>query len=98
MGSHLLPLGVRQDSPNHLQAPQKELESQSRNSRNPESQQTLVYRDNGLHKALVNCRQIPGKIFVGGKEYRIDPERNASARDKWKNDLWRAVCLEPPIS
>lgn len=30
-----------------------------------------VYRDNGLHKALVKCRETPGKIFVGGKEYRV---------------------------
>ncbi|MCQ1853761.1 efflux RND transporter periplasmic adaptor subunit, partial [Neorhizobium galegae] len=39
--SHLLPLGVRQDSPNHLQTPQKELESQNRNDQNPDTQQTL---------------------------------------------------------
>ncbi|MCQ1775473.1 hypothetical protein NOI24_29950, partial [Neorhizobium galegae] len=42
MRSHLLPLGVRQDSPNHLQTPQKELESQNRNDQNPDTQQTLV--------------------------------------------------------
>jgi hypothetical protein len=58
----------------------------------------LVYHDNGLHKALVKCREIPGKIFVGGKEYSVVPEKDATAPDKWKNDLWRAVCQEPPVS
>ncbi len=58
----------------------------------------LVYHDNGLHKALVKCREVPGKIFVGGKEYSVVAEKDASAPDKWKNDLWRAVCLEPPVS
>ncbi|HBQ33549.1 MULTISPECIES: hypothetical protein [Brucella/Ochrobactrum group] len=57
-----------------------------------------VYRDNGLHKALVKCRETPGKIFVGGKEYRVVAGLNASFHDKWKNELWRAVCLQPPIS
>lgn len=47
---------------------------------------------------LVKCREAPGKIFVGGKEYRVVPEKNPSTPDKWKNDLWRAVCLEPPVS
>jgi hypothetical protein len=59
---------------------------------------SVTFQDNGLHKALVQCHSQPGKIFVGGREYRIVPEGDAAPADAWKNDLWRAVCMQPPTS
>lgn len=59
---------------------------------------SVTFQDNGLHKALVQCHAVPGKIFVGGKEYLVAPDQATSAQDIWKTNLWRAVCATPPIS
>jgi hypothetical protein len=58
---------------------------------------SVTYHDNGRHKALVQCHANPGKLFVGGREYVVTGQL-ASTGDEWKRDLWRAVCLEPPLS
>jgi hypothetical protein len=39
-----------------------------------------------------------GLVYHDNGLHRVVPERDASAPDKWKNDLWWAVCLEPPVS
>ncbi|MCM2501696.1 hypothetical protein, partial [Neorhizobium galegae] len=67
MRSHLLPLGVRQDSPNHLQTPQKELESQNRNDQNPDTQQTLERVD--FNRAISGCCEVPMINALCGKSF-----------------------------
>lgn len=51
---------------------------------------TTVYIDHGSHDARVKC--LPGKVFVGGKEYLPLPSQ---ATLDWKEDLVESLCTRP---
>lgn len=51
---------------------------------------TAIFVDHGSHDARVKC--LPGKVFVGGKEYMPLP---GQATLDWKEDLVESLCASP---
>lgn len=51
---------------------------------------TTIFIDHGSHNARVKC--LPGKVFVGGKEYLPMPSQ---ATLDWKEDLVESLCASP---
>ncbi|KWV57996.1 hypothetical protein AS026_30620 [Rhizobium altiplani] len=49
-----------------------------------------IFIDHGNHDARVKC--LPGKVFVGGKEYLPLPSQ---ATLDWKEDLVESLCTRP---
>lgn len=51
-----------------------------------------AYVDPGKHRAFVKCSD-PAMVSVRGIDYPV--RTSETARDDWKDDLWRAVCTSP---
>ena len=55
---------------------------------------SLHYSDKTAHRARVRCSH-PAIILVGGTRYQVKLSDSADDADRWKADLWKAVCGVP---